>query len=130
MAKCLEFQADVLGSNALATLQAFGYVTTPTVAKLMAGRQTFSGASTTLWSGQLADGTVCGARAIATNSAPASTIVAGDWSQGIIFTWPGLLLAADPYTDFGTGVVSLRAMLSPDFVMLWPGAFSVASSVS
>ena len=130
MAKCLEFQADVLGSNALATLQAFGYVTTPTVAKLMAGRQTFSGASTTLWSGQLADGTVCGARAIATNSAPASTIVAGDWSQGIIFTWPGLLLAADPYTDFGTGVVSLRAMLSVDFVMLRPGAFSVASSVS
>jgi len=41
-----------------------------------------------------------------------------------------LLLAADPYTDIGTGVVSLRALLSLDFAMLRRGAFNVAPSVS
>jgi len=94
MAKCLEFQADVLGSNALATLQAFGYVTTPTVAKLMAGRQTFSGASTTLWSGQLADAR-CAAHARSRRIRHGEHDRRRRLVAGIIFTWPGLLLAAD-----------------------------------
>lgn len=126
----LEFQSDVLAANALRAPESFGYVTTPTIAKLLASRQRFTGTDSPLWQGQLADGTVAGARAVATLSAPASTIVAGDFSTAIMLLWPGLLLAADPYTGFRTGVVTLRAMLSLDFVLLRPAGFSVAESVT
>ena len=100
------------------------------MAKLLASRQRFTGTDSPLWQGQLADGTCAGARAVATLSAPASTIVAGDFSTALMLLWPGLLLAADPYTGFWTGVVTLRAMLSLDFVLLRPAGFSVAESVT
>jgi HK97 family phage major capsid protein len=126
----LELQSDVLTANALKAPTSFGHCTTPTVAKLLASRQRFTGTDSPLWQGALADGQVAGARAIATNSAPASTIVAGDFSMALMLLWPGLLLAADPYTGYRTGVVTLRAMLSLDFVLLRPTGFSVAVSVT
>jgi HK97 family phage major capsid protein len=126
----LEFQSDVLDANALRAPETFGYVTTPAVAKLLAGRQRFTGTDSPLWQGQLAAGTVAGARAIATGAAPASTLIAGDFSTAIVFLWPGLLLGVDPYTGFRTGAVTLRALLALDFVLLRPAAFSVASSIT
>ncbi len=126
----LEFQSDVLTANALRFPATFGYVTTTTIAKLLAGRQRFTGTDSPLFEGQLADGVIAGARAIATASAPASTIIAGDFSTAIVFLWPGLLLAADPFSGFRYGHVTLRAMLSLDFVLLRPAGFSVATSVT
>lgn len=56
----------------------------------------------------------------------------GDFSTALLLLWPGLLLAADPYSssNFRTGAVTLRAMLSLDFVLLRPAGFSVAESVT
>ncbi len=126
----LEFQSDVLTANALRLPATFGYVTTTTIAKLLASRQRFAGTDSPLWEGQLADGIVAGARAVATSSAPASALIAGDFSTAIALLWPGLLLAADPFTGFRTGAVTLRTMLSLDFVLLRSAGFSVATSVT
>jgi transcriptional regulator with XRE-family HTH domain len=130
LAALLEFQSNAAEANAVGNPQSFGYFTTPAIAETLAARQKFTGSSTALWEGSTLDGIVCGHRAIGTAAAPTATVIGGDFSQAIVASWPGLLLASDPYTAFRTGVVTLRAMLSVDFIFLRPQAFSVAESVT
>jgi hypothetical protein len=88
-----------------------------------------------MWEGALLDGRVAGARAVASSSCPASTLVGGDWSTLYILQWGGVQIGADPYgnpnnPNFATGKIAIRCVLFVDFMMLRPASFSVASSVT
>ncbi len=126
--KLLEFQSDVAAANALAP--GCAYVTTPTVAVLLKGRQRFSGTDTPVWQGAILDGTIEGFAARSTTQMPAATMIFGDWSQIVIAEWGGLELAVNPYAAFQSGVIGVRAMYSIDVGVRYPGAFSVATSIT
>jgi HK97 family phage major capsid protein len=123
-------QRDVGDANAVLNRSSLGYVTTPAVAELLATRQRFTGSSNVLWEGASADGTVEGVRAVSTTGCPAASMIFGDFSQVTVAQWSdGLVLELDPYTDFKSGVVSIRLLFAVDIAVV-PQAFSVASSIT
>jgi HK97 family phage major capsid protein/HK97 family phage prohead protease len=124
----LEFQSDVAGANGLAPTCA--YLSTPAVAALLAQRQRFSSTDTPLWSGNLSDGQVGGYRAASTTQVPAANMIFGDFSQIIIGEWGVLELALNPYANFKSGIVGVRAWLTCDVGVRQAGAFSVATSIT
>ncbi len=126
--KLLEFQSDLAAANALAP--GCGYVTTPTVAVLLKGRQRFPSTDTPVWQGAILDGTIEGFVAKATNQMPAATMIFGDWSQIVIAEWGELEIEVNPFASFQTGLIGVRAMYSVDVGVRIPGAFSVATSIT
>ena len=55
---------------------------------------------------------------------PASTIFAGDWSQCQVNFWGGgVEIQIDPFTNFKTGAIQVRALMYADVVFLKPAAF-------
>lgn len=130
----MEFQSDVLAANASVNASAFGYVTTPTVASTLSGRQRFTGSNDPLWLGALVEGTLGGRKAMATGACPASTIVAGDWSSVALLDWGGIEVGVNPYgadvAAYKAGLVGLRCFWSVDVAVLRPSSFSIAQSVT
>jgi HK97 family phage major capsid protein len=124
----LEFQTDVAGANALAGNCA--YVTTPTVAAVLAARQRFSSTDTPLWQGNVLDGTVSGFRAMSTNQITAASMIFGDFSQVIIGEWGQLELALNPYANFTAAISGVRAIQTVDVGVRYAGAFSRATSIT
>ncbi len=124
----LEFQTDVAGSNALTANCA--YVTTPTVAALLAGRQRFTSTDTPLWTGNVLDGNMSGFRAMSTVQVTAASMVFGDFSQVVIGEWGMLELALNPYANFATAITGVRAIQTVDVGVRYAGAFSRATSIS
>ena len=61
LAALLDAQVDVVGANALHP--GCAYLTTPTVASLLAQRQRFASTDTPLWKGNILEGEVLGFRA-------------------------------------------------------------------
>ncbi len=123
-------QADVNGATGVnpATL---GYVTTPAVAEILAARQRFTGSDRGLWEGASADGIVEGVRAMATTACPTAVMIHGDFSRVHVVQWlDGLVIEADPFSKFASGVVALRLLLPVDFIVAQAAAFSVATSVT
>jgi len=127
-ADMVEFQTDVAASNALAPT--CGYVTTPTVAGVLKGRQRFSGTDTPLWQGSILDGEIEGFRAMTSTQVPSATMIFGDFEQIIIAEWGVLEIDINPYASFQAGIIGVRAMYSMDIGVRYPGAFSIATSVS
>ena len=80
-AKLIDMQTQAHNSNAVANPLTQGYVASPAVAALAAGRQEYTGSSTTLWQGSLAQGKIVGCPAMASKSLGASTLLFGDFSQ-------------------------------------------------
>lgn len=126
----LDAQAAVSDADALIDSAAQGFCTTPTVARLLAGRQRFTGTDSPVWAGSVADGTAAGARALSSRSAPASTVIYGDWSQLLIAHWGTLMLEVNPFADFKAGIIGIRAMTTVDVVVRVPESFFAITAVT
>ena len=124
----LEFQTDVATSNALAANCA--YLTTPTVAALLAQRQRFTSTDTPLWKGNILDGDVSGFTAASTLQMPAGNILFGDFSRIVIGEWGMLELALNPYANFTAAITGVRAIQTIDVGVRIAGAFSLATAVT
>ena len=124
----LEFQTDVANSNALA--ENCAYVTTPSVAALLAARQRFTSTDTPLWDGNVLDGKVSGFRAMSSLQIPAANMLFGDFSQIIIGSWSGVEIALNPYANFTAAITGIRAIATVDVGVRIPGAFSLATSIT
>lgn len=128
LAALLDAQVDVAGSNALHP--GCAYLTTPTVASLLAQRQRFTSTDTPLWKGNILEGEVLGFKAVSTNQMPAATAIFGDFRQVIFAEWGALELAANPYANFAAGITGIRAFLTADVGVRIAGAFSASSSIT
>lgn len=124
----LEFQTDVAGANALN--RNCKYVTTPSVAALLAQRARFSNTDTPLWSGNILDGEVGGFPAHSSTNLPAATMIFGDFSEVVQAEWGVLEIDVNPYANFTAGTVGIRAFHYVDIGVRTPGAFSAASSIT
>lgn len=125
----LDFQTDVAAANALAGNCA--YVTTPAVAALLAQRARFSNTDTPLWKGNILQADdVCGFKGFSTNQIAAGNLFFGDFSQVFLAEWGVLELVVDPYTQSKSGIIQVTAFQSVDVGVRYPGAFSLATSVT
>lgn len=124
----LEFQSDVAATNALSP--GCAYACPPATAALLKQRQRFASTDSPLWSGNLYDGQVEGFRAMSSNQIPSATVIFGDWTQVILAEWGQLEIEVNPYANFQAGIVGVRVFYSIDVGVRYPGAFSVATSVS
>jgi HK97 family phage major capsid protein len=79
LAALLDAQVDVAG--AMRCTPSCAYLTTPTVASLLAQRQRFASTDTPLWVGNILEGNVLGFRAASTNQMPAATAIFGDFRR-------------------------------------------------
>jgi len=125
----VELQSDLADGEVEANEATTGYLTTPTVAKLLKGRYIGAGA-VPLWSGNLWRGEIEGLAASATKQMPASTMLFGDFSQAVIGDWGGLSIEVNPYHQFPSGKISIRAWYTADVAVRHPAAFSFASSIT
>jgi HK97 family phage major capsid protein len=130
LAALSEAQEDVLAANAMLNPATLGYATTPAVAKLLKGRQRFTGSDTPLWQGALHDGQIEGVRSIASLQLPTATMVYGDWSQVLVPEWGALAVGLNPYANFPAGIVGIRAMWFIDVIVRHAPSFTVASSIT
>jgi HK97 family phage major capsid protein len=126
----LEPQSHIPTANAMINPATCGYATTVAVAKLLANRQRFTGTDAALWQGNLAEGQIAGFPAMSSASVPAGTMIFGDWSQLMIGEWGVLELMTDPFTNFKSRIVGLRALWTIDIAVRAEKLFSVATSVS
>lgn len=124
----LDAQTDVAGANALNT--GCSYLTTPTVASLLAQRQRFASTDTPLWKGNILAGEVLGFNGLSTNQMPAATAIFGDFRQVVFAEWGALEIAANPYANFAVGITGIRAFYTCDVGVRIAGAFSAASSIT
>jgi len=124
----IEFMTDVFGANV--PLANAGYVTTGAVAGLLKARVKFSSTASPVWDGRLESASVDGYPAMASNNMPAATMIFGDFSQVIIAEWGVLEVDVNPYANFQAGIIGVRAIASIDIAVRYPGAFSIASSIT
>jgi HK97 family phage major capsid protein len=66
----------------------------------------------------------------ASKTGPATALVFADWSTVYLPTWGALELRVDPFTNFTTGRVSVRAVMYCDTLIAHAGAVAVRTSVS
>lgn len=126
----LEAQTDILTANALSEGGAVSFICRPAVALLLANRQGFSDTAP-MWTGPLSSGTVAGCPALSTMTMPATTLMAGDFSQLAVAEFgAGLEIRVNPVAVFQAGIVGYGAFLSMDVAVLRPEGFSVATGVS
>ena len=128
LAGVVEFQTDVASGNALTPNCA--YVTTPTVAGLLAQRQRFTSTDTPLWRGNILEGTVEGYRGRTTTQVTAASMVFGDFEQVVIAEWGFLEMALNPYANFTAAITGVRAIQSLDVGIRQAAAFSRATSIT
>lgn len=122
-------QLDVADGNAI-TSGRVGYVTTPTVANVLANRADTIESTSPVWRGPLHDGLVIGTRALSTRNCPASTAIYGDWANICLVSWGVPEIAIDPFTKFDWGIVAVRLLFMVDVVVTRAAGFTVATSVS
>jgi HK97 family phage major capsid protein len=126
----LEFQTDVLAANALVNPASAGYVSTPAVAALLAGRSRFTNTDTPLWQGNLLDGNVAGFRAMTSTQIAAGRMLFGDFSQLVIGEWGALELDVNPYANFPAGITGVRAFYTVDIGVRYAAAFSYSTAIT
>lgn len=126
--KMLDFQEDLATANALEG--SLGYVTTPAVAKLLAGYSRFANTDTPIWDGNLHSGIVAKLPALTSNQITAGYMIFGNWAELIIGEWGILAVEANPYANFQAGIVGIRAMYTVDVAVRHGQSFSVATSVA
>jgi HK97 family phage major capsid protein/HK97 family phage prohead protease len=126
--KMLDFQLGLASANAL--FGNLGYVTTPTVAKLLTAYSRFANTDTPIWNGNLLNATVAGLPAITSNQVEAGYMIFGNWADLIIGEWGILSVEANPYANFQAGIVGVRAMYTVDIALRRGQSFSVSASVA
>jgi HK97 family phage major capsid protein len=114
-----------------------GIAANRTVAGTLRKRAEISGSGFTTWQGSLTDGTVVGYKARSSTAVAAGNLILGSWEQLMLAFWGGIELMVNPYGDtvngpqnFAKGIVGIRAMASFDCGVLFPSAFTVATSVT
>ena len=100
------------------------------MAKLLKGRQRFTGTDTPLWQGALHDGQIEGVRAISSTVVCTAAMIYGDWSQVLVPEWGALAVGVNPYANFPAGIVGIRAMWFIDVIVRHPASFTVATSIT
>lgn len=112
-----------------------GYVAPVATAKLLAKRTAdTTNVSRYVWDGGLYNGVVAGNRALATDDAPASTVIYGSWDQLIVGSWGAMQIEVAPYgtsaTDFQQQLVAIRIINALDTAVRDPKAFAASTSVT
>ena len=111
---------------AASNAEALSWVAGPTTRKLLRTRATATG-GVSIWDGN----TIAGSRAWATTSAPADSLLVGDFAQCVVAIWgAGPQLLVNPYQSFATGGVSMRVMLNVDVGFLSRAAFAISTSIT
>ena len=113
-------------ANGIRNLLNAGFVGGPDVESLLRQRERVSGNGGFIWDGD----EIAGRKAMGTNSAPAGTLVYGDWSSIAVASWGGLQLGLDSYTNFKSGIVGVRALWSCDVLVRSGASFNVATSIT
>lgn len=126
LAGLLEMRDEIIAAGGQE--DALRWVGTSGVQKLLGARERVAAGGRHLWD----DDGILGRPAHATKNAPASTLIAGDFSQAIMGIWGplALRLEVNPYQNFAKGLLSARVAISLDFAFPVPAAFSVASSIT
>jgi len=109
-----------------------GFVTTPAVRRILKARTPDAGSAGELIWRSSADGdTLAGRRAHVANYAPSATVYCGPWNDCVLAVWGVPMLELNPYdpTDFKSGMVGARMMLSADVAFLHPTAWSKHSAL-
>ncbi len=133
LAGLVQGQSAVALSEVLAAMPGTtGYAAHPGVAETLMQRQKFAGASVALWEGELSDGRLAGAQALATTALPTGRLVFADWSHlGVAEYDAGAVeIMVDPFTNFRDGRVTVRAFARFDVFLRELSAFSIYSNVS
>ena len=113
--------------NAGAQESALQWVGHPGTQELLASRERATGGGRFLWD----DGRIYGEVAHATKTAPASTLICGDFSKSVIGIFgPGVRIDIDPTQNFNTAGLTARCMLFCDVSFPRPNAFCVSSSIT
>lgn len=104
------------------------WIAAPGVQAVLGARERASGGGLFVWH----DGAIMGRPAHATSTAPASTLILGDFSQCVLafFGPPALQIEVDPYAGFISGRLAARIVIAVDVAVVQASAFSVATSVS
>ncbi len=76
------------------------------------------------------DAGIGGRATIASLACPTATAVLGAWSNLLLCSWSPLEFAADPYSSFNTGKVSLRFRQAVDVVLRVGAAFAKSESIT
>jgi HK97 family phage major capsid protein len=126
----VQAQTDIANANAVVDPTTLGYVTTPTIAQLLKGRQRFTGTDSPLWVGAVHAGEIEGVTAVSTKQIPTAKMLYGDFSQCAVAEWGVLQVEVNPFTDFKAGIVGVRCMYSLDVIVLHPAAFTVFATIT
>jgi len=120
----------VANANAVTNPDSLGWLTTPNVAGLLKQRY-FSAASLPIWTGSIPAGTVDEQTALSSTNVPTGALIHGDFSQLLAVQWSdGLQIDVDPYTGFQNALVTVRLIVSVDFVVPNPLSFSILTGVT
>jgi len=107
-----------------------GWTTTFVNSALLRARQEFSNTYSPLWYGSVWDGMMLGYPGIASNQCPTGDLIFGDWAQVVVAEWGVLEVEVNPYANFTAGIIGVRAMMTIDVGVRYPGAFYVITSVT
>jgi HK97 family phage major capsid protein len=127
-ADMIRFQSTVAGSNAM--MPGFSYVTTPTVAGILMGKTRFTNSDTPIWEGNILDGRVVGAQAMTSLQIGSGQMLGGDFSNVVIGEWGVLEIEANPYAQFQSGIVGVRALYTCDVGVRYAAAFALGTGLT
>ena len=103
------------------------FLTTPAIRRILQARPVEAGAWPMIWR----ENQVVDKPAFVTTDCPTGTIFAGDWSKVLVAFWgSGIEIVVDPYTNFKTGAIQVRAMVSADVIVTKPAAMLRHTSFS
>lgn len=128
-AAVLNAQVDVATANAMG-VGSLAYVTSPAVAALLMQRVKFASTASPIWDGNILTGDCAGLPGRTSNQMAADEMLFGAWASLIIAEWGTLELAVDDKFNFATGSIGLRAWYTVDVGVRYPGAFSLATSIT
>lgn len=107
-----------------------GWTSTFVNSALLRARQEFANTYSPLWYGSVWDGMMLGYPALASNQCPTGDVIFGDWAQVVVAEWGVLEVEVNPYANFTAGIIGVRAMMTVDVGVRYPGAFYVITAVT
>ena len=107
-----------------------GWAAPFSVSELLRARNEFSNTYSPLWYGSIWDGMMVGYPALASNQIPSGDMIFGDWAQVVVGEWGVLEVEVNPYANFQAGVIGIRAIMTVDVQVRYPGAFYVTTSIT
>lgn len=128
LAGLLSAQATVGAANVVPVRG--GWATTFVNSALLRARQEFSNTYSPLWYGSVWDGVMVGYPGLASNQVPTGDLIFGDWAQVVVAEWGVLEIEVNPYANFQAGIIGVRAIMTVDVGVRYPGAFYVYTAVT